>query len=544
MERKECHTDDRPSPQGLFAGEELSHDKSRKSLSFRLSVFGLALVALISAWDATSLAIALPVITSQLRGTTLESFWTNISFTLGVVITQPVYVSLSDILGRKPPLYASIVLFSVGAVVFATAHDMTTLIAGRLIQGLGGGGLYVLQDMILTDMTNLKERPLYIGFLAIAVAIGTILGPILGALFTDFASWRWIGWINLPILGVGCLIFVFFLHLNAIPIGFASRLSRVDGVGILLFAVGATAIALPLSWSGSLYPWSSWRTILPFVIGLVVLVIFVLFEKKVPVEPMLPFRILSNITAIASLVTGFFHGAIMYTLLLYLPLFFQAVFLQPPLQAAISTLPLCCVTVAFSFIAPVVVEITRRYRCLIWFGWVCITLFLGLWYRVNRSTPLAEAYTFQCLLGMGVGTVFTGTQVPVQASVTHVDDTGLAIGTLIVIRLFGALVSLSISSTVFSSIFQHSITAIGDLPESVKILKDPNQGIDFISALITWQLPDELLNRIVGAYTQAFQAIWVVMICFSGIGFLISLLIKDLTLEKEDIGRQGLEATS
>ncbi|RYP35064.1 hypothetical protein DL767_003969 [Monosporascus sp. MG133] len=521
-----------------------STSKSKKPFSFYVSVFGLGLVALITSWDATSLAIALPTITSQLHGTTLESFWASISFTLGIAITQPIYVSISDVLGRKPPLYASLVLFVVGAIVFAVADNMAVLIAGRLVQGLGGGGLYVLQDIILADITSLKERPMYLGLLAIAMALGTVSGPIVGALLSDFVDWRWIGWINLPIVGVSFLAFVFFLRLRAIPMSFMDKLHRLDWFGMLLFAVGATAMALPLSWAGALYPWSSWRTLVPFVVGLVILAIFGFYERKIPVEPALPFRIFSNITSISSLITGFVHGMVMYTMLQYLLLFFQAVFLEPPLKAALSSLPVCCLAVAFSFIAPVIIQLTRRYRLLLWLGWVILTVSLGLWCLVGQTTSRAEVYVFQSMLGVGIGTVFTSSQVPMQASVIHVDDTGLAVGTLIVIRLFGALVGLSIGSTVFNSVFQQSIAALGTLPEPVRALDDASQAINFIPVLRTLDLPSEFMTSLIEAYRVTFRAIWIVMTCLSGVGLCVSLLIKELTLEREEVGRQGFEQSS
>lgn len=125
---------------------------------------------------------------------------------LGVAVTQPLFASVSDVLGRKGPLYFSILLFAVGSIVFALARDMTTIIAGRVVQGLGGGGLDVLQEMIVVDMTTLKERPLYLALMALPTATGSILGPVIGALLSEYASWRWIGWINLPFLAPGLLL--------------------------------------------------------------------------------------------------------------------------------------------------------------------------------------------------------------------------------------------------------------------------------------------------------------------------------------------------
>lgn len=433
------------------------------------------------------------------------------------------------------------VIFITGTIVFALANEMITLIVGRLIQGLGGGGLYVLQDIILTDMTNLKERPLYLGLLSLAMALGTITGPIFGALFSNF-DWRWIGWVNLPIIGVGFIIFAFFLHLRTIPLPLLDRLRRLDLLGMALFCVGAAAVAAPLSWAGTLYPWSAWNTIVPLIIGIIVLAVFGYYERRLLSNSLLPFRIFTNNTAIASLFTGFTHGCILYTILLYIPLYFQAVLLEPPLEAGKSTLPICCFVVAFSFVAPMVIELTRRYRVLIWLGWITITLSLGLWCLVDQYTSRAKIYVFQALLGVGMGTIFTASQVPMQASMAHVDDTGLAVGTLIVVRLFGALISLAIGSTVFSSVFQRSIAQLGPLPEPVKLLEDSSQAINFIPLLRTVDVQDK--SELVDVYRIAFRAIWIVLTCLSGIGLLASLYIKDFTLEKEDFGRQGFEHPS
>lgn len=108
------------------------------------------------------------------------------------MVTQPIYTSVSDVVGRKPPLYAAFVLFAVGSVVFAVAQSMAIVILGRVLQGLGGSGLDVLNEVIVADITTLKERPLYIGLLSISMAVGSILGPVLGAVFSEYVDWRWI----------------------------------------------------------------------------------------------------------------------------------------------------------------------------------------------------------------------------------------------------------------------------------------------------------------------------------------------------------------
>ena len=112
------------------------------------------------------------------------------------------------------PFYVAYLLFFVGSVIFAVAKSMRVLVVGRLLQGLGGGGLDVLSEVILVDMTTLKERPLYLGLFALPMAGGGICGPIIGAAFSEFVHWRWIGWVNLPLVAVGVVLAFFFMHLR------------------------------------------------------------------------------------------------------------------------------------------------------------------------------------------------------------------------------------------------------------------------------------------------------------------------------------------
>lgn len=128
-------------------------------------------------------------ISSELGGTTLQAFWASLVFTLAVVVAQPIYTSVSNVMGRKKVLYAAFVLFAVGSIVFAVSPNMGVLIFGRTIQGLGGGGLDVLSEVITADITTLKERAFWIGMLSVPMSAGCILGPVLGAVFSDYADW-------------------------------------------------------------------------------------------------------------------------------------------------------------------------------------------------------------------------------------------------------------------------------------------------------------------------------------------------------------------
>lgn len=459
---------------------------------------------------------------------------------LGIAVAQPICATFSNVIGRKLPLYLSIILYAIGSVVFALSKNMTVLIIGRTLQGLGGGGLDVLQAIILADITTLKERPIYFGVIGVPIAVGHIMGPLAGALFAEYASWRWIGWINLPLLGIAFGLAFFYLHLRPIDLQITTKLRRLDWIGMLLFVVATTCVALPISWADALYTWSSWRTIVPLTIGVVVTAILIYYERK-PEEALFPYRLFSSITAVMALLSALIHGSILYIVLLYFPLFFQAVYLQKPLKSAVSLIPFAALLVGFSVISPLIMKKTRRYRWQLVIGWAVTTIFLGLFCLLNRTSSQAEIIVFQIFIGIGVGTTFSATAVPMQASVKNANDQGLAGGLVVISRLFGGLIGLAVASATFSNSFARSISSLGPLPEALKTLEDASQAIGFIPTLSTLDVPEEVMSILINAYCVPFRNTWIFITCFSGVGILANLLSKEFSMETEDLGQQRFE---
>lgn len=417
---------------------------------------------------------------------------------------------------------------------------MGVVIAGRLIAGLGGGGLDVLNEVLMCDITTLKERPLWMGIAATPMAVGVILGPLVGALFTDYVTWRWLGWINLPLTAISGGLAVFFLNLKPLEGSMRSRLSRLDWCGMALFTIGCTLFALPLSWAGSLYPWSSWKTILPLIIGFVVLVGFGIYEAR-PSEPVIPYRFFKSRTTVAVMVGGFFHGMVLYPLTLYMPLFFQAVNLQSPIESAIFTLPTACVLIAFSIISGVVILHLRRYIWLLWAAWVLMSIGTGLFALWDGSSSTAEYAGYQSIVGIGLGILFGGVPaLAIQASVSDPDDQGFAIGLMVSFRLFGALVGLAVGASAFSNVFSNSILSLEPLPSALSVLENPGEAVNFIPHLRDLDLAPDVVIAIQGVYNDCMRAIWYILAGFSVLGFFSSLLVEELSIESEEQGRQHL----
>lgn len=292
-----------------------------------------------------------------------------------------------------------------------------------------------------------------------------------------------------------------------------------------------------------MYPWSSWRTILPLIIGALVLVIFGIYESK-PAAPVLPYRIFRNTTAVVALIGAAVHGAVLYSMILYLPLFFQAVMLETPFRSAVSVLPTSACTIGFSIVGVLAVEVVRRYRWGVIANSLLMTSGVGLWALWQNSSSRALLYGLQVIAAVGVGTLFTILTIPMTASVQNVDDMGIAAGILVSFRLFGALIGLAICSTVFNSVFGQHIAAIGTLPPSVEKLKDVREAVGFIPTLRLMDLQPRILEQIIEAYRVSIMAVFLTLAGIGAAGFIASLFMKELTIEREDLGRQQFEKSS
>jgi MFS family permease len=447
-------------------------------------------------------------------------------------------------MGRKQVLYVAIALFGVGCIVFATAKDMSTIIVGRLIKGLGASGLDVLQTMILCDITTMKERARWLGVLSSANAVGAVTGPFIGGAFAQDVGWPWLGWINLIAAGVTGVLTFFFLHLSPIEGDVRTKARKLDWSRFALFTIIGTIIALPLSWGNTLYPWGSWRTLVPLLIGLVLIIPFAFVEKRAT-APVIPYKIFDNVSFITGIVSGFLYGSLLNPVLLYLPLFHQAVYLETPIVAAKSILPLCCLVVSASIIASIIIEWSRKYRATLWTGWILSTVFMGLLYTIGVKTSRTQGYVYQAFLGAGLGTALMATMVATLASVTSVDNEGLAAGMLVTSRFLGSLIGLAVCSTVFSSAFVARLTAsIGDLPQELETLRDPSQAVQFIEKLRSVSVSPEVLQNVIEAYQGCFQTVWIVLTAFSGFAALISVFTRENSLEKSEVGRQGFQTSA
>ena len=197
---------------------------------------------------------------------------------LANAVVQPVMAALADVFGRRSIIFAALMLFTIGSIVCCTANNVAAMLAGRTIQGVGGGGILSVNVIILSDLIPLSHRPKYIGLQQIVVSLGFNIAPIIaGALLKT--SWRWIFYINLPFCGIGLIIIPFVLRYERSKTTFQAKLSSVDWIGSISFVVGMTAFLVGVTWGGSQFAWRSAATLVPLVFGVLIVGMTGVYER-------------------------------------------------------------------------------------------------------------------------------------------------------------------------------------------------------------------------------------------------------------------------
>jgi MFS family permease len=237
-----------PSPDGLDK-TPAPHPPPRQSRGWRFyAAFAcLCLVSFLTALDATIISVAVPTIAKDINATAIEAFWMGTSFLLASTVFQPTFASFSHIFGRQPVLLAALSLFTVGSVLCAVAHNVALMLAGRVVQGIGAGGLLALTYVIATDLVTLRERGKWFSLISLTWAIGSVMGPVVGGALAE-KEWRWIFWINLPFCGITFVAIPVVLTLRRKSGTFDKKLWSFDWAGAVIFIASLTAILIPLSW--------------------------------------------------------------------------------------------------------------------------------------------------------------------------------------------------------------------------------------------------------------------------------------------------------
>lgn len=394
--------------------------------------------------DATVLATAVPTIVAELGG--FELFpWLFSAYLLGQAVTTPIYAKLSDMFGRKPILLVGISLFLLGSVLCGIAWSMPALIAFRAVQGIGAGAVQPMAVTIVGDIYTVAERARVQGYLASVWAVSSVVGPTLGGVFAQLGLWRGVFLINIPL----CL-FAGWMLVRKYHETVESSRPKVDYLGAVLLAGSLTSLTLGILGGGQSWPWLSVPGIATFVVGGVLLVAFVVAERRAA-EPILPLWVLSRRLLLTTTVVSLGVGAILMGLTSYVPAFLEGSLGAEPIAAGLA---LAALTVGW----PLTASLSGRFYLRLGFkktAFIGVILVIGgaaalcvVVYQANIASVAASCF----VIGAGMGLLAVPTQVAAQASVEW-NERGLVTGTNMFARSLGSAVGIAIFGAIANSIF-------------------------------------------------------------------------------------------
>lgn len=490
-------------------GYDLYHNHKAKLWS----IIGTLMVAmLLSALDQMIFSTALPTIVGDLGGLD-HMLWVTTAYLLAATISLPIYGRLSDIMGRKFLLLIGIGIFLVGSVIGGMAQDMTWLIVGRALQGLGGGGLMVLSQSTISDLVPVAKRARYMALIGATFGLSSILGPLLGGYFTDGIGWRWAFWINLPLGVVAFTLAALFLR---IPVEKVK--AQFDLLGTATMIVAVSSLVLFTSWGGTQYDWDS-----PIIMGLIATFVvftalFILVENKVA-EPLIPLKFFKDRNFSLAAIGGLLIGVVMFGALAYLPTYLQIVNGLGATNSGLLLLPMMAGLIVMSLVSGQIVTRTGDYKVLplVGFGLIAISMFL--FSTLTPDVPLWQTSIYMVILGSGIGSVMQNLVLIVQQSVPHT-SVGIATATNNFAREIGASLGGAFVGAVFSSNLTRLL--VDNLPASAL----QGQSMESLTPAIIEALPEQIRSIIISAYNDALTPVFAYLIPVVVLGLIGLFFLK------------------
>ena len=477
----------------------------------------LMLAVLLAILDQTIVSTALPTIVGDLHGVS-DLAWVTTVYLLTSTAVLPIYGKLGDQFGRKGLFVFSIVLFLIGSILSGLSQNMAELIAFRGLQGVGGGGLMIGAQAIIGDVISPRERGKYMGYFGAVFAVATVAGPLLGGVLTEYVSWRWIFYINVPIGAIALPIVISVLKLPR-----HQEKHRLDFLGMGLLAATSTTITLFATWGGSTYSWHSGIIIGLIAASVVLAGLFVLAERYAA-EPVIPLRLFGNsIFNLAGLI-GILVGIAMFGAVGYLPYFLQMVDHASATTSGLLMLPLVAGMLVSSVLSGQLVSKTGRYKIFPIVGSAIAGVGMYLLSLMSVTSTRLENSLYMVVVGLGIGLIFQVLVVVVQNAAPP-RDLGSATAANNYLRQIGGTVGTGIVGSLFASRLVSKLHQM--LPAAATAHVPSGQSL---TPQILAKLPPAIAHIITVAYAQALTPIFLYLAPLMGLGFVLALLLKEIPL--------------
>nr|ART40110.1 K429 [uncultured bacterium] len=482
-------------------------------------VFGsLMLGILLAALDQTVLATALPTIVGEFSGIDHLS-WVITSYLLTSTATVPLYGKLSDLYGRKRLFQISIITFVVGSMLSGASQSLNQLIIFRGLQGIGAGGIMTLAMAIVGDILPPRERGRYMGYFGIVFASSSIMGPLLGGVFVDQLSWRWVFYINVPLGALSVFVASKVLQMKT-----EKRKVQIDFLGAGLIAAAVSSVLLATTWGGNEHAWDSPTIIGLFGGGLLLMVLFVIQESRAP-EPILPLRLFVNkVFAIGDSLTVII-GLTMFGATAFMPVYMQVVKGVSATDSGLHMLPMSMGAVTMSWFSGRMITQTGRYRIYPIVGTALLAAGIFLMSGIDQHTSFLQISIQLAMLGAGMGLTMQVVVLAIQNAVEH-KDLGAATASTSFFRSMGGAFGVAIFGAVLTNRLNHYLAQYLTPAQLESV--DPSQLRS--SPEVLRSLPADVHLGVIESFAHSVDTIFLVAAPCALLAFFLALMLPELPL--------------
>lgn len=515
---------------GSSSGAPMTHRQIMEALS------GLMLGMFVAILSSTIVSNALPEIIGDLGGGQSAYTWVVTAALLSMTAATPLWGKLADLYSKKALVQIALVIFVLASACAGLSHNPGMLIACRVVQGIGSGGLAALAQIIMAAMISPRERGRYSGYIGATFAVATVGGPLLGGVITDtsWLGWRWCFYVGVPFAVIALIVLQKTLDL---PV--AKRKVKVDWTGAFLISAAVSLLLVWVTFAGDKYDWLSWQTY-TMVAGSVVLgALFVLVEARAS-EPIIPLRLFRNRTITLASLASLFVGVAMFSGTVFFSQYFQLARDESPTMSGVLTIPMIGGLFVSSTVSGQLITRTGRWKGWLVGGGVLVTAGLGLLGTVRYDTDYWKTAVFMALLGLGIGMMMQNLVLCTQNQVAP-GDLGAASSTVTFFRSLGGAVGVS----ALGAVMAHRITdyvkdgVAGLPPKYAAALSGSGSASDSIPDMDA--LPEPLRTVMESAYGHGIADIFLIAAALAAVAFLVSLFIKEVPLRTQGALAQAAE---
>ncbi|MFD8967749.1 MFS transporter [Streptomyces sp. NPDC059568] len=508
-------------------GTPMTHRQIMEALS------GLLLGMFVAILSSTIVSNALPEIISDLGGGQSAYTWVVTASLLAMTATTPLWGKLSDLFSKKLLVQIALVIYVGGSVVAGLSNNTGMLIACRVVQGVGVGGLSALAQIVMAAMIAPRERGRYSGYLGATFAVATVGGPLLGGVITDtsWLGWRWCFYVGVPFAIIALVVLQKTLKLPVVK-----RQVKVDWSGAVLISAAVSLLLVWVTFAGNKYDWISWQTY-AMVGGSVALgALFVLVESKAH-EPIIPLRLFRNRTITLASLASLFVGIAMFAGTVFFSQYFQLARDKSPTMSGVMTIPMIGGLFLSSTVSGMIITKTGRWKIWLVSGGVLVSAGLGLLGTLRVDTPYWHMAVYMALMGLGVGMMMQNLVLCTQNQVSP-KDLGAASSTVTFFRSLGGAIGVSALGAVLGNRVTHYVKdGLADLGPQGAALGHGGTGGGAIPNLDT--LPTPLRGVMEAAYGHGVGDVFLYSAPAAVVALLLTLFIKEVALRT----RSGGEAS-